>query len=95
MSRFTKFSSQVPEVVRERFMELQHGDKQLVCTGALVWYFNADEETRRLYRDWGRAIAEGYASIRTPPDGVRTLLKRRRAKRGGSRKNTGKRSRSG
>lgn len=95
MSRFTKFSSQVPEVVRRRFMEMQHGDKQLACTGALIWYFNADKETQRVYRDWARAIAEGYATIETPPEGVRTVLKRRGVERGKPRKKTGKRSRSG
>ena len=98
MARFVKFSSQVPRIVRERFMGLEHGDKQLVCTGALVWYFNADEETRRLYRDWARAIAEGYSTVEKPPDSVRVLLnlRRRKSVRPGKKK-TGKakRNRSG
>ena len=74
MSGFVKFSSQVPELVLERFRYFTHGHMQLVCTGALVWYLNADKRTQRLYRDWARGIAEGYATIETPPEGVTDLL---------------------
>lgn len=88
MANFAKFSSQVPPVVQERFFELDHGQKQLVCTGALVWFFNADERTQRLYREWARAIAEGYATIEKPPDTVAAVLGRSGPR---TRKHTGNR----
>lgn len=76
MARFAKFNSQVPEVVRERFMQEEHGHKQLACTSGLIWYFNADDETKRLYRAWAQAIAEGYATIEEPPDMVKAALEK-------------------
>ncbi len=45
MSKFTKLSVQVPELVRERFTELDHGQKQLACTAGRLGYFSADAET--------------------------------------------------
>ena len=74
MSNFEKLSVQVPELVRDRFVNLQHGRKQLACTAGLVWYFNADEETQQLYRAWAQAIAEGYATIDKPPDMLKPAL---------------------
>jgi hypothetical protein len=77
MARFTKFNSQVPDTVRERFMQEEHGHKQLACTSGLIWYFNADEETKRLYRAWAQAVAEGYATIEEPPEMVKAALEKR------------------
>ena len=77
MVKFTKFNSQVPEAVRDRFMQEEHGHKQLACTSGLIWYFNANEETKRLYRVWAQAIAEGYATIEQPPDMVKAALEKR------------------
>lgn len=77
MAKFTKLSVQVPGVVRERFVDLEHGHKQLACTSGLIWYFNADEETRRLYRAWAQAIAEGYATIEEPPEMLKGALEKR------------------
>ena len=97
MRGFIKFSSQVPQVVRERFMQLHHGEKQLACTGGLVWYFNADEKTRRLYREWARAIAEEEdgVTVATPPESVRIQMKKRPAKSGRPPKKARKGKRSG
>jgi hypothetical protein len=73
-----KFGSQLPEAIYERFFELDHGHKQVVCAAALVWYFNADPETQRVYREWARAISEGFATIEQPPETVRSFLESRR-----------------
>lgn len=51
MAKFTKFNSQVPESVQTRFSEIEHGQKQIACTAALIWYLNADERVQRLYRE--------------------------------------------
>ena len=80
MTEFTKLSVQVPGVVRDLFVDLKHGHKQLACTAGLLWYFNADERTQRLYRDWARAIAEGYATIEEPPDTVSAVLRQKSPK---------------
>ena len=77
MASFSKLSVQVPEVVREQYMELAYGYKRLACTSGLIMYFNADEETQRLYRAWAQAIAEGYATIEEPPDMLKAALKKR------------------
>lgn len=77
MARFIKFNAQVPEAVRERFMLEEHGHKQLACTSGLIWYFNADEETKRLYRAWSQAVAEGYATIDKPPEMLKAALEKR------------------
>ena len=74
MSKFTKLSVLVPGVVRKRFVALDHGYKQLACTGGLIWYFNADEETQEIYRLWARDIAEGKATIEAPSKFVATAL---------------------
>ena len=58
-------------------MQEEHGHKQLACTAGLIWYFNADEETQRLYRAWAQAIAEGYATIEEPPEMLRAALHER------------------
>ncbi len=77
MASFSKLSVQVPEVVREQYMELEYGYKRLACTSGLIMYFNADEETQRLYRAWAQAIAEGYATIDEPPDMLKAALEKR------------------
>lgn len=80
MASFSKLSVQVPEVVREQYMELEYGYKRLACTSGLIMYFNADEETQRLYRAWAQAIAEGYATIEEPPDMVAAVLRQKSLK---------------
>ena len=80
MASFSKLSVQVPEVVREQYMELEYGYKRLACTSGLIMYFNADEETQRLYRAWAQAIAEGYATIEEPPDMVAAVLRQKSVK---------------
>ena len=55
-------------------MQEEHGHKQLACTAGLIWYFNADEETQRLYRAWAQGIAENYATIEDPPEMVKDAL---------------------
>jgi len=77
MNKYVKFGSQVPKAVFERFFELDHGQKQTVCTASLIWYFNADAQTQRVYREWARAIAEGFATIEEPPDTLRAFLKKK------------------
>ena len=80
MASFSKLSVQVPEVVREQYMKLEYGYKRLACTSGLIMYFNADEETQRLYRAWAQAIAEGYATIEKPPDMVAAVLRQKSLK---------------
>jgi hypothetical protein len=75
MARFTKLSVQVPGGVREFLVDLEHGPKQLACTAGLLWYFNVDEMTQRLYRERARAIAKGCATIEEPPDIVAAVLR--------------------
>ncbi len=77
MSNFTKLSVQVPGPVKERFVDLDHGRKQLACTAGLIWYFNADEETQQLYRAWAQAIAEGYGTIDKPPDMLKPAIEKK------------------
>jgi len=83
MTNAKKFSSQVPEVIFNRFFDLDHGQKQVVCTAALVWYFNADPQTQRVYREWARAITEGFATLDEPPETVRAFLQSRRKRAAG------------
>lgn len=90
MAKFTKLSVQVPEVVREQYMELEYGYKRLACTSGLIMYFNADEETQRLYRAWAQAVAEGYATIDKPPEMLKAALEKR-ASQPPSRRKKGKR----
>lgn len=77
MAKFTKLNVQVPEVVREQYMALEYGYKRLVCTSGLIMYFNADEETQRLYRAWAQAVAEGYATVDKPPEMLKAALDKR------------------
>jgi hypothetical protein len=79
MTGFTKFNSQVPDAVLELFSQIEHGQKQFACSAGLIWYFNADEHTQRLYREWARAIAEGYATVSEPPESVAAALAQRQA----------------
>lgn len=74
MPRFAKLSVQVPESMRKRYIELEYGYKQLACTSGLIMYFNADEETQRLYRIWAQDIAEGYATLESPTSTVADAL---------------------
>ncbi len=74
---YVKFGSQLPETIYQRFADLGHGDKRVACAAALLWYFTAEPEVTRLYREWVRAIAEGFATIEEPPDTVRTALEKR------------------
>lgn len=76
MASFTKLSVQVPEVVRKQYMDLEYGYKRLACTSGLIMYFNADEETQRVYRAWAQAIAEGYATMEQPPDMLKPALEK-------------------
>jgi len=73
-----------------RFAELGHGDKRVPCAAALLWYFTTEPEVRRLYREWARAIAEGFATIEEPPDTVAAILAQRSPKLPRAKK-TGKR----
>lgn len=74
---YKKFGSQLPDGIYEHFTQLEHGDKRIVCAAAILWYFNADAEVARLYREWARAIAEGLATIEEPPESVQASLKKR------------------
>ena len=74
MAKFAKLSVQVPHSVRERFMALDHGQKQLACTSGLLWYFNTDRETQRRYRSWAQAVADGEAKIDKPTPEVEAML---------------------
>lgn len=74
---YIKFGSQLPEALYERFAELEHGDKRIACAAALLWYFTTEPEVARLYREWARAITEGFATIEEPPETVKTALKKR------------------
>ena len=78
---YVKFGSQLPEAIHDKFSELEYGDKRLACAAALVWYFNADSEERRLYREWARAIAEDCATIDRPPDTVAAILSNSKSRR--------------
>ncbi|MGD8454675.1 MAG: hypothetical protein PVJ57_22910 [Phycisphaerae bacterium] len=86
MGKLTKFNSQVPEAVQELFAQIDHGQKQVACTAALIWYFNADEDTQRLYREWARALVEGYATIDRPPESVAAVLSKGAKPRRGKKK---------
>ncbi len=88
VAKFTKFNSQVPESVQARFSQIGHGQKQIACTAALIWYLNADERVQRLYREWARAIGEGHATIEEPPDTVAAVFARDTQNAGRSRKQT-------
>ena len=86
MGKLTKFNSQVPEAVQDLFSQIDHGQKQFACTAALIWYFNAGEQTQRLYREWARALVEGHATIEQPPESVaavfsKSVTPRRRKKK--------------
>ena len=66
MAALVRISVRVPQCVAERFRGLEYGEKQLVGTAALVWYFNADRQSRREFRHWARDIAEGCATLDRP-----------------------------
>jgi hypothetical protein len=77
MSRFAKLGVQVPPAVRERFMELERGQKQLACTAGLLWYFALDEQTQFAYRIWAQSVADGQGTMEEPPRIVRAALEER------------------
>ncbi len=83
---YIKFGSQLPEALYERFAELGHGDKRVACAAALLWYFTTEPEVARLYREWARAITEGFATIEEPPDTVKAALEKRFLRRPQQRK---------
>ncbi len=79
MLRYVKIASQLPEEVHRRYAELDHGQKQLACTAGFLLYFQCEEDTRWIYREWARAIAEGRADMRDPPPSLRKLMPKRRS----------------
>jgi hypothetical protein len=81
MAGGVKIASELPADVHALYDELPHGQKQLACAAGFLLYFEADEETRWLYREWAKAINEGRANSRTPPETIRKMLQERRAKR--------------
>ncbi len=74
---YVKFGSQLPEAIYERFADLGHGDKRVACAAAFLWYFTTEPEVTRIYREWARAITEGFATIEEPPDTVKAALEKR------------------
>lgn len=83
---YLKFGSQLPRTIHEKFSSLDYGEKRVASAAAFVWYFNADPEVRRLYREWARAIAEDCATIEKPPDTVAAILGKKTDKPGQNRK---------
>lgn len=77
--KYVKFGSQLPKSLHEQFAKLDHGDKRIACGAAMLWYFTVDPEVRRLYREWARAIVEGFATVDQPPETIAAAL--RQAKR--------------
>ena len=73
---YIKFGSQLPETIHQCFANLDHGDKRVACAAALLWYFTAEPEVTRLYREWARAIAEDLATIEKPPDTVKIAMEK-------------------
>jgi hypothetical protein len=78
MAGFVKMSVQVPASVRERFLDLGHGQKQLACTAGLLWYFAADDQTQFTYRTWAQSVADGHATMDEPPKMVQAALDEQR-----------------
>ena len=74
MAKYVKIASQLPEELYGHYAELEHGHKQLACAGGFLLYFQCDEDTRWVYREWARAIAEGRADMNNPPESLRKLL---------------------
>ena len=78
MPRYVKIASQLPEEVHRRYAELDHGHKQLACAAGFLLYFECDEDTQWVYREWARAIAEGRAEMSNPPTSLRKLVPKKR-----------------
>jgi hypothetical protein len=80
MPTYKQMSSRLPDAVYERYTDLEHGHKQFACAAGLLLYFECDEETQWIYREWVKAIAEGRADMSNPPPSLRKLMpKRKRA----------------
>ena len=47
-----------------------------ICAVGLLWYFTAEPEVARLYREWVRAIADELATIDEPPETVKAALEK-------------------
>ncbi len=78
MPRYVKIASQLPEEVHRRYAELDHGQKQLACTAGFLLYFERDEDTQWIYREWAKAIAEERADMSNPPPSLRKLMPKKR-----------------
>jgi hypothetical protein len=74
MPRYVKIASQLPEQLHRRYFELDHGQKQLACAAGFLLYFECDQDTQWVYREWARAMAEGRADMNNPPESLRKLL---------------------
>ena len=74
---YVKFGSELPEAIHAQFRELAYGEKRITLAGALLWYFNADPEVQRLYREWARALVEDFATVDQAPETVRAAIKKR------------------
>ena len=90
MPRYVKIASQLPEEVHGRYAELDHGQKQLACAAGFLLYFECEEETRWIYREWAKAIAEGRADMGNPPPSLRKLMPKKKM---ASKKKTARRPR--
>ncbi len=80
MPRYVKIASQLPEELHRRYFELDHGQKQLACAAGFLLYFECDEDTQWVYREWARAMAEGRANMSNPPESLRKLLRKTNGK---------------
>lgn len=74
MAKYVKIASQLPEDLHEKYVNLDHGQKQLACAAGFLLYFECDEDTQWIYREWARAIAEGRADLKKPPKSLKKLL---------------------
>ena len=79
MAKYVKIASQLPEELHVQYAALDHGHKQLACAAGFLLYFQCDEDTRWVYREWARAMAEGRGDMNNPPENLRTLLGKTKA----------------
>ena len=78
MAAYKQMSSRLPEALYECYTALDHGHKQFACAAGLLLYFECDEDTRWVYREWAKAIAEGRADMSNPPATLRKLVPKKR-----------------
>lgn len=78
MPRYVKIASQLPDEIHRRYAEVDHGQKQLACAAGFLLYFECEEDTRWIYREWAKAIAEGRADMNDPPPSLRKLMPKKR-----------------